>query len=323
MFFLVFFKFYNYITITIKFMHPVRCSFPAYSTSTHIPKSLNLNLPATAGKSFNVMKYNLCFLFVLFLILWSGCKKDCLDPTDPECANYDPCAGYEEADAQFKILLIPQRTQGWDCDGEEPRDLEFVVDTVFANSSAVYFRAEQADSEEEGISYEWKVGTDARTWTSRQFELRFAENAIGDIPITLIVEKADPHSCGGADFTRDTFTKVLHVIPVPDDVYTGGTWSPVFGVWEGHNLDDESDSFQIEIMPNWELHGFIGDCVYRWPDDIAINLTFFYVEDRTTCADLCGVGTLSGDRRELTFKYSYRADNGEWVYRTFVGEKLR
>lgn len=259
-------------------------------------------------------------MLALSVLAFSGCRKDCDDPTDPDCANYDPCAGYVGADAGFKILEIPIPTLGWDCDGEEARDLEFEVDTIFATGGATHFRAGQAP--EPGLSYKWKIGTDARTWTTREFELGFGQSAIGDIPVTLMIEKPNPLACGGTAYSRDTLTKNLHVKRIPDDIYTSGTWSPLFGKWEGYNTDNELSTFQIELGPEWTLTGLIEGCTVKIPQ-IDIWLNFLYIKARTnlSCHRLCGVGTLSEDQREFTLTYSYDDAAGERVYRKFIGRK--
>ena len=270
----------------------------------------------------NTVSIAISAIAVIAALTTSGCKKDCLDPYNPECSNYDACLSYEPANAEFEILIKPIGLQNWDCDGEEPRDLEFEVDTI-TSGRLVYFRASQLGSEEEetGLTYQWKIGTDSRTWTTREFDLGFAEDAVGDVPVTLIVEKADPNSCGGTDYSRDTLTKNLHVKRFPDNIYSSGTWSSVFGKWEGYNTDDESSIFQIEIKPDWEVTGFPDGCSYKWPD-VGISLTYFAINDLTPCANLCGLGTLSQDRSELTVNYSYRNDAYERIYRTFVGRKV-
>jgi hypothetical protein len=266
------------------------------------------------------MKNLFCLGILFTLLAASGCRKDCVDPADPECSNYDPCTGYVAADAGFRMLKIPIATLGWDCDGEEPRDLEFETDTIFAGGP-VYFRADQEQAA--GLSYEWKIGADARTWTTREFELRFGQNAVGDIPVTLMVEKANPLACGGTAYTRDTLTKNLHVKRIPDDIYTGGTWSPIFGRWEGRNTDDPTSIFQVEVHPDWSLTGLLEGCTVKIPQvDIGINFMYIKARTNTSCSRLCGVGTVSEDRREFYLTYSYNDSAGKRVYRKFIGRRV-
>ncbi|MCR9054750.1 MAG: hypothetical protein ACE362_01875 [Phaeodactylibacter xiamenensis] len=269
------------------------------------------------------MKLLPLFMILMGVLLFAACEKDCLDPANPECANYDPCLAYEPANASFKMLIIPISTYDWDCDGGEPRDLEFEVDTVFATGGDIYFRADQTELQASNVSYEWRVGADPQVWTTRQFNLGFLENAVGDVPVTLIVEKINPDLCGGTAYTRDTVTKILHVREPLDNTYTDGSWSAVFGKWEGYNTDDESRTFQIEFKPGWRLEGLFDGCIVESPD-LSIGLKQFYIAalGKPDCNRVCGVGALSPDRRELSMDYSYDGANGERVSRTFKGVKV-
>jgi hypothetical protein len=261
------------------------------------------------------------FLFgILFTLLAaSGCRKDCVDPADPECSNYDPCTGYERADAGFRMLEIPIGTLRWNCDGEGPRDLEFEVDAIFGNGGTVYFRAiHEADR------YEWKLGADHRIWTTREFSLGFAQNAVGDVPVTLITEKADALFCSGKAITRDTLTRILKIKRFPSDPWTDG-WSMIFGNWRGHNEDKPDEDFEIEIIPGFpnRVNNLVPDCIDR-SMDVGVGLRYMYIKGQTTpgCKRMCGIGMLQDDNQTLIIDYSYEETPGVRVNRRFVGEKV-
>jgi hypothetical protein len=266
---------------------------------------------------------NLFLYGILFTLLAaSGCRKDCVDPADPECSNYDPCTGYVVADAGFRILEIPIYTLGWDCGGQEPRDLEFEVDSVFGNGRTIYFRADQ----ETASSYEWKVGTDPRAWTTREFNLDFAQNAVGDVPIKLIVEKDNPLSCGGVAVSRDTLTKTLHVMRPPAE-YPSDSWSPIYGKWSGHNEDQSGQNFEIEIIPNFlfaRVNNLLPGCIDR-EMRVGVGWKFMYIDGRgqSICRRVCGIGLLQDGYRTLVIDYNYQDEaSGERVSRKFIGQRV-
>ena len=127
----------------------------------------------------------LILLFLAGMLMMSRCKESCDDPTDMNCANYDPCLSYEPANADFMIL---DSIGGWVCDGALI-GLITEVDTLFV-SNEIFFRANHKND-----TYTWKVGTDARIWTEQSFSLDFGINGTGDIPVTLVVSKDDPYGC--------------------------------------------------------------------------------------------------------------------------------
>ena len=131
------------------------------------------------------MKIIYCLIVGVAILCASGCKDKCKDPTDPDCANYAPCHNFEPANAAFKMLDIPVPTYSWSCDGQAPRNLEFEVDTIFGIDTEITFRAlHQADK------YEWRVGSDARVWTTKEFALTFGPEAIGQVQVQHISLKA-------------------------------------------------------------------------------------------------------------------------------------
>ena len=48
------------------------------------------------------MKQSTLFLLLSIIMLISfSCEKDCNDPINPDCGNYDPCLGIAQPDADF------------------------------------------------------------------------------------------------------------------------------------------------------------------------------------------------------------------------------
>lgn len=109
------------------------------------------------------LPYTILLLFT-FLIFTQGCKKEddepCCDASNPECANYDPCFGRKDAvSADFRTEMRRSLSL--------TRSLILQADTFFAGD--VYFVAEDSSAE----SYEWKVGSDPRTFIDQEFFLTF------------------------------------------------------------------------------------------------------------------------------------------------------
>lgn len=227
------------------------------------------------------------------------------------------------ADAGFEMFEIPIATMNWTCDGEEAQDLEFAADTIFGhNSYTVHFRANQEDA----TKYEWKVGADSRTWTTREFNLDFSENAIGNVPITLIVEKVDPLSCGTTAVTKDTLTKVMHVLRAPAE-YLSRDWSLLYGKWLGYNEEEPELSFEIEIGPNFPyavINGLFPDCA-NVEMEVGLGRKFMYIKgwSHPVCKRICGIGTLQPDHKTLVLDYTFQEEwEGERFSRKFIGTRV-
>jgi hypothetical protein len=178
-------------------------------------------------KSVSLITFGLLFA-VLFL---SGCKDKepapCTDPTNSLCPNYDPCyrqkipvtaefdfMGYDGAvyPGGSNVILSGIPTyQGFTKQLDKDTIRFASSDTLFPVD--VIFKARDASVE----SYEWRIGTDPRTWTTRKFSLSFPCEDLGglpkQIPITLITRRLKDTTCGVAkQVLQDTFTKILYFI---------------------------------------------------------------------------------------------------------------
>ena len=92
-----------------------------------------------------------------------SCKKKCYDRNNPECENYNPCFGVARPTADFKI----RQWSHWGTE-EYPNPPEF-CDTILGSDAK--FIANYA----EGSSYSWKVGTDIRIFTGKEFAIGFID----------------------------------------------------------------------------------------------------------------------------------------------------
>ena len=132
------------------------------------------------------MRNLLLLTALLGLLAWSGCKKPCEDPTDPECVNYcfdptDPdCDGYDPCwDAQ----VVKADFEMAEVMGEFYIDNPLYVptDTSLANKF-VRFRALQ-----EADEYEWRIGGHPEIFDEREVQLRFRYPT--ELFVTLIIRR--------------------------------------------------------------------------------------------------------------------------------------
>lgn len=178
------------------------------------------------------LPYNF-LLLLTFLILAQGCKKEednpCCDATNPECPNYDPCFGRKDAvSADFRTEMRRSLSL--------TRSKILVADTFFAGD--VYFVAEDSSAE----SYEWRVGSDPRTFIDQEFFLTFdcPSSLYQDIYIQLITERLSDSNCTRVDLLKDTVKKMIYFVKEIE--------SPVFGQYRGFLKTDPTNQFNIDII---------------------------------------------------------------------------
>ncbi len=258
----------------------------------------------------------ICF-FILAFAIAGCCKEECTDPTDRRCPNYDPCLSYVPANADFDILEIP--IFSLNCDNTGPKTLELKVDTVFSTIDITFRAHNQADR------YYWKIGTDPKIFTDREFELLFGDNAVGDIQVTLVTERNDPNRCSSDPTSRDTVSKKFHILRRshgPDDA-----WSLLHGKWRGANTDHLTDSFEIEIpvsFPLFEIRNLPQGCA---DPTVVVGLDrkniFIHGGGGLLCKNICGHGALQDDYKTLIINYWIDGNSpGERIQKQFSGTKI-
>ena len=139
------------------------------------------------------MKIKSIILFIYvstFFLNLTSCKK-CLDPTNPNCSNYNPCSGKMETSANF---VIEEYLCNWEGD-----EIWIESDTFSGNrmDSKIRFRAlYDADS------FIWQIGA-SKYYTKSVILNSFPENMHDKI--TLIAVNNHPNkNCFPADNGRDT-----------------------------------------------------------------------------------------------------------------------
>ncbi len=171
--------------------------------------------------------------YIVFLTFIVGCQRDenpdpkCMDPTDPNCENYDPCLVENPVSADFKMESKLTYAYGYDT--------IYIEETSQAGLGVIRFTAV-----EEGANYKWYIGAD--TFYTRSFELLFTESGVilgSTISFTLIVEKEPNPVCHPNDNGKDTVTKSLKFIDRCDYSIS----NKFYGSFESN----PNDSFEVKI----------------------------------------------------------------------------
>ena len=171
------------------------------------------------------------YLILCAFALLTSCRKE--QPSMNENNNCD-CAKEVSADFQMGEKF-----------GEEFLELDTIAMPIFYNDGNpanfqyqtdvyVYFSANIKNA----ISYEWQVGANSITQSTKDFGLYFSDT-IGTIPVRLIVHAKPNLICFPNDDGVDTVLTYLTIRNVQPD--------PLTGKYSGYNTNDPAHVFTIEI----------------------------------------------------------------------------
>ena len=204
----------------------------------------------------------LILALTLLCVLGSCRKKQCHDPKNPECENYDPCYGKKPVTADF---IFGETTAGRNpINGV---DYPMCEDTIFdaggiTSLGDVYGVRLKFNATENGAKYNWKLGSE--TITDREFERTFGETApAGVYKATLIVDKTPDAACFPLDDGKDTITKKFTLMPHYQ--------LPIMGKYKVL-FEGSMDSTIIEIQP-WEISGLTQFRNYKIVDSASMLYT--------------------------------------------------
>lgn len=234
-----------------------------------------LALVPIKNKTMRLIKIiTLAFMMVL---VFNSCNKKCHDPSNPECENYDPCAGRMRTSAYFVIEERIQNTERWiECDS---------VNGI-GNISVVRFRAlHNADS------FIWTLGSE--TIHTKSFtRLDFPQMSY--IPVTLVVINKNPNKvCFPNDDGRDTFKRIMYTwgkemewVP-SNNGYKIVNPKPIQGIYKGYYKSNphreitvilKDTVYSCSILQNQSVYGLIGYNLpegYRQPTVDDNNCAYF------------------------------------------------
>lgn len=176
--------------------------------------------------------------------------------------------------------------------------------------------------------YEWKVGTDNRTFTEPSFTLYFTQPAT--IEVKLIVYKDEDLNCPDNTIRVDSIMKVLTIIDKEI------TYVP--GIYRGYNTDNPNHEFDIEIrfdsteaiLGAYVIHNLPEGCHLptsnRPPTSILTFRNRFYMDfnrNRPSCEHPKGWGRLEEDRNILIIDYFIKNfDAQTLIPYQFIGKRI-
>ncbi len=266
-------------------------------------------------KSHQFLLFFIGFLAFSSSLACDKCKEeDCDNPANPHCPNYDPCFGKSETNAEFVIL------DSIVC-GLDFKYLwqSFQIDTSYPKD--IWFRALHKND-----TYEWKIGSDPRTFTEKEFALYI--DVPGNIQVRLITtKKIINQNCFPNDDGRDTFYTNLYIAPFTQI-------APIYGRFLGHDQHNPSLEYIVEIKSPQTAGVYNG--VYGLPEG-CLKLSnpslpsIMYgswrngviADGEINCFEPQGVATIAGDNKTLTIDYTIRTDfsSNNRIKRRFIGIK--
>lgn len=152
---------------------------------------------------------------LLSLVSIYACKKECNNPTDPKCDNYDPCFGKSSVKADFIIE-------------EEVGPVFVETDTIYAQNKVRFTPTVEYDS------LKWLIGTEIVT-DKVLIRKSFPENEW--IKVRLVVYKQPNTTCFPNDNGIDTLTKLFYSASKDQLLF--------FGFFNGYNTDQPNDTFTV------------------------------------------------------------------------------
>lgn len=201
----------------------------------------------------------LCFLTLIGLLAWGGCRCNdpsnpdcpdyCDDPTNRDCFNYDPCTKRSPVSAAFHMY---ERQAG----ALMPDDwVDYDTDTLC--STAIEFMAL-----EENAEYEWRLGLE--TIRSRSF-VRHSFPQEVPLTVALIVKKRPDTRCFPDDDGIDTVVRTFVNYGSSAYCRQNQIITPIGGHYEGVFNSEPGVIRQIEVMRcgMYIIPRSIPDTVYR------------------------------------------------------------
>lgn len=247
-------------------------------------------------------------LVVMFCAL-GNCKKDCYDPRNPDCADYDPCIDEIKATADFGFY---KKRVGDDSTYWLPiRDTFYNLN--FGGGSKLYFRAHSSEMD----NYSWTVGSDPRMFTDSIFFL-FFENINGPINANLKTEKQFLEMCFPVNDQEMSLSKTIQMKAIDDPMNF-----PIIGKFEGYDEDAISDVYTVEIETySSYIRNFPKGCQTSSIPILRTGRSFVF--DTTApyqCGHPEGGGVLQTGNQELIIDYTIDVD-GIRVAKRFRGTRL-
>ncbi len=247
----------------------------------------------------------------------NSCKrdKDCTDPTNPDCENYNPCHNSKKLTADFDIYKIRNYRSNW---------IPYDTDSIFAIDARFV-------AKETGMQYEWTIGTETintQAVTRKNFPI-----GVG-IPITLRVKRKDGFECHPNDIFA-VKTRIMRVVNFND--------LRIEGCYQGANSDNPNDTFTVCIdildsitFPNWigktTISGLINvsSCpkktfIITSIEDLGYQQYIFHSSDGKCFSPRGRVRVDSAYTNSIHIDYSYfksLQDLHPSIHKSFIGTRI-
>ncbi len=205
-------------------------------------------------------KANYNFLLILILVIYTiinlpSCKKDCTDPSNPDCSNFDPCLNV--ADASF---TVKQNCQSFH------NQASFIEDS-FLTPGRLIFEVDDKDVD----SCYWKIGSEAQFRTGKSIMVTFDNRMEELLPVQLIVYKK-LESCEDLSVQRDT---VIRYIPMEHWEAT-----TIIGSYTGYHEDTPIDTFTITIdSMSHPFNDYVMYSIFNLPEGCYVDGSVFEYEN--------------------------------------------
>jgi hypothetical protein len=183
----------------------------------------------------------------LLALFTTCCKDDCMDPTNPDCDNYDPCYGKTQPSAKF--IMEEGGMREWQ-NGEQVEI--YYPDSVF-QGSGIRFRSELIDNNK--YFHRWYVGNLYYENTSETPRISFGNTARPqNITISHVIEYTPDLQCFPDDDGQDSVAQTFRLIADYRELQT-------YGKFEG-KLSNAGQTFTFEVIP---IRSKPGQPIQYWP----------------------------------------------------------
>lgn len=255
----------------------------------------------------------ICSLLCLHLFCLPACKRECDDERNPDCENYNPCAGSLPTSADFMVEESPLR------EFNQLAKTTLSCDTVLTIND-VFFTARQDFS-----SYDWSMLEDANfKRNTRSFRIWFLKP--GSFHLRLIGRRAASACLPGDDGVDTVIRKILVL---------DGKYNQILGRWWGANQSSPADTFSLYAKitdstdyggGNWEyqtkLINLMGDAESKIPVRGYKSFTYeggLLLHNRKYFIPGKCKGYIQGDR--MIFVYLLQDKAGHEALQTFIGTR--
>jgi hypothetical protein len=275
-------------------------------------------------------------LIMGFAVGLYSCKEECpcVDETNPECDNYNPCWDKKPVTADFETGRYrpgswPDYVPDWN------------PDTAFERGGVIGFKALGYDKSDTSIKYTWLIGSE--TINGYEFNRDFVDirdTDVKEIKVTLIVEGKPNLDCFPEDDGKDTLVKYIQFLDGPCEFLIMGDFKVLFDgyqdsviistrAWDNEQsndkpgvIEDSCSSYRI-IYIGFDPQKTYGDTNWRFQTVYNFNSIAYYGD--VTARAILGNGSFEVDPVTLVAKaeYTFGLGGDEFISYTFNGRKIK